>query len=212
MPSLDPPAPALTGWVGKFILTGELFGQTIQNVFYYAGMLGTEPPISVTAFKTWFDINILPDWQSCVSTDYTFKSWKLVHLTLPTAIPEYVNYAPGVTGGVATDADAPQVAVDIQRKTDLIGRHGRGRIEIAGIAEADTAAGKLTAGSLALFQTLAASLNLVLVVAGNSYVTMVVYYKKLTPLTFDVRGRPVVNWVVDEVLGTQRRRKVGRGI
>ncbi len=212
MPLLDPPAPPLTGWVGKFILTGDLFGQVTQNVFYYAGHLGTEPPTSVTAFKTWFDINVLPDWQSCVSIDFTFKSWKLVHLSLPTAIPEYVNYAPGVTGGVATDADAPQVAVVLQRKTDLIGRHGRGRIAIAGIAEADTTAGKLSAGSLVLFNTLAVDLELQLAVGADRYDSMVCFYKKLTPLTFDLRGRPVVSWVVDEILGTLRRRKIGRGI
>lgn len=120
-----------------------------------------------------------------------------------------VVYNAGSAGGaepglVAGDEAPDYCAVVMQKRSQLPGRSGRGRLFIGGVPESFTDTSTLTEDALVTYQSLAeafsGALNLI------SGIFMPAHLSELTNQMV-----PIQQWTPQEVLATQRRRRLRPG-
>jgi hypothetical protein len=199
------------GGLIKVVLKGSLFGQVTRNTFKYRSSV-VLTNVDLAQAATRFRAVVLPDWKLAVSQDWSFTQLSVKNL-LDNSVATYVeDVVPAEPGAVATDSDAPTVAVTIDRNTLFAGRHGRGHINVAGIAEAQTIGGQVDPATFAAWAALAVDLGNTLVTAAGKSLTPVLAYSDAPLILFPTwNGASIVNYTLNPILGSQRSRKIGRG-
>lgn len=118
------------------------------------------------------------------------------------------NKAISKAGTAGSNSQAlPINALVFKLQTDIIGRHGHGRIYFPGVGHPCFQSGLLTAGCLASYQTLAGQWLARYGPGGGSSFVLVIAERADPSTTHDV-----TSIVVRSTIGTQRRRNFGVGI
>jgi hypothetical protein len=130
--------------------------------------------------------------------------------------PSYFNVlGSGLPGTAGTTSLPIEVAAVMKLLTTVKGQHGRGRTYYPGVPDTfitpATSANKLNVAGLAAYNSWK-FLLLPLITGGTRTWQYSQLEKPVPPNTLFLRGIQITSLVMNAVLGTSRRRKVGRGI
>jgi hypothetical protein len=181
---------------------GPAFAQEIINVLHYrqTSVIGSDDGESLA--NAWLG-SAANEWQDVVNVGVVLTSLRVRNITQPLFGVDFA-VTPPLTGTRLGESFPATSAAVLSLRTGLIGRSRRGRMYLAPGSEADQNAGQISGGyatSLALF---ADAIKVVADVDGSSY-ALVVWSELLQVAT------PVTDILIDQILGTQVRRRPGRG-
>lgn len=127
----------------------------------------TAPVLNKANMLTAWLAAIKADWKALASSSWTMDKVSLRCLDDPD--DAWTDVLVGEAGSVAGDALPNYAAIVFSKKTALRGKHYRGRMYFAGIAEADNVNNALTAGAKTRADTLAALLDDVVADGANNW-------------------------------------------
>jgi len=204
----NPQLPPAVANLWEIAVRGMVENQETINTFFYAdGGQALTPGIEAAAIAAWvaaFQANYL----ACISSDFNLTAYKMQCLTTPSRIPVVVNES---AAGTAAAGHLPSnVGVTILRQSGIKGQAGRGRITLpacpVAFANADSL---LTVGALVAINPFAGDVHTAFVVGAVTYTPQIVSrHNKLGP---PLGASPCLSSSISDVLGTCRRRKIGRG-
>jgi hypothetical protein len=213
---INPPLPAATGYVVQVIMSGIMDGQRWVMDFGFMGIGAVPPTGAESAIATSFTALTQPTWQPMTANNVTWDTTKVSCVTSPTRNPFVLTTAPltlfGTGGGVGhiQSTDAPIFS----KYTATKGQHGRGRNYIPGLPIAFVApaidANSLTAAGLVLTTAFAQGLRTNPFTDGTNVLDLCVYTRPARGLPVTL-AQNVLVVVPRPLLGTVRRRRVGRG-
>jgi len=214
----NPLLPNAAGEIVYLILVaGRLFGQATRNYVYVHNETDALPVGNKALLGAdWWNY-IGATWADAVSVDWTLQSLAIKYLTVYGDVPTIISAGdPLITApivGVQAASCPPQDAVVIKRTTNTIGKRGRGRSYIAGVAEVDHTGGELTVGAQGRFQALAAFMAGGFLSQGKDFSHWHCEWEQLPgpPVVSTLRGDLVQNTSADAFIRSQRRRQIGRG-
>jgi len=134
---------------------GGSTAKSTVNLLVYRRNSGT-PALNKAAMVNAWLTEVKTTWLALASSSWTMDSVDLRCLDDPD--DAWDETAVAEAGGVAGDALPSYCAIVFSKKTALRGKHFRGRMYFAGIAEADNVNNKLTAGAKTRADTLAIKL------------------------------------------------------
>lgn len=197
--------------VVRYVIQGLFQAQMTINVFDYFAAIPGPGQAALATLLTNISANILSAFRTCVGTDWAVTVEKLtpIHRNDLSGVISTAHTGQAGTGGSAS-ADS-ELAIVLLKHSALKGQHGRGRTSLpavpaGGITQSNvTLAGLLTnLGSLAVDMGIAASDG------ANNWLPCISTRSTASPrLVTSFAGITVVT--VNGLLGTIRRRKIGRG-
>jgi hypothetical protein len=187
-------------------------GQTCINTFYYddlqpAGTFSGAPEAELIA--KWLT-TVAPSIQNCMTTDCILNRVTAQCLNAPTRIVVNNVGTVNLAGLVATPHEPTTVAAVVQRKTAFKGQSGRGRFSLPGLPQSFTTNSSLTTAGSTAFGTMALATAAAMTTTNNSFAAGLVSRRGKAPSVTYGFGN-IFTLTVDPVLGTIRRRKLGRG-
>ena len=202
----------MLGDVVKLTVVGKLHGQEVEQVMHFKG--GVTSTDVIQLINDVLDCLRTTLWPA-LSPEYTLVEVRAKKL-YPTATDEVVTPAVSTDHGTASGESLPSFcAAVVAIKTGLAGRTHRGRNYWGGIPEGGAANSLMTGTEWGLVIAFAACLagKFIGLTASSSW-TLGVLSRKLETA---VGGNPsnaftaATNLTVSQVIGTQRRRKLGVG-
>lgn len=188
----------------RVTITATFFGQTIQNVIHCNNPDGalTGPQVAAEFRDNWIN-NVRT--QQCQSLVY--RSVLVQRLPALANVPYTLGVS--IAGVFGDDPMHPCLCMIFRLHTQRAGKHGRGRLYIAGNRGTGTvgAAGLVNAGNLAVWVALAATLEARFKSGGSGPLTIGVWDKSAGGTLSLIDGITCPNRV-----GIQRRRNIGVGI
>jgi hypothetical protein len=156
----------------------------------------------------------LPAFQSVLSVNATITGVTARSLTTPTALSSTKLLLIPLLGTVAGQSEGSIMAATIDRQTAIRGQAGRGHVNLGPVPSSFTSADGSSlngAGSVAYAAWSVAMMGTVLSFGGTNY-TPALASRGLRTQTPKILGAaPLINSVIRGLLGTTRRRKIGRG-
>lgn len=195
--------------VYRLALVGSLFNQQIVNVLHY--QLTADPTLSFSAqsLVNMWTAAITPTWRATVVDSYIFDhvACTKLHPVGPATI--IAPFAGGTIGLRALPPLPCNVAASITKRTALIGRRHRGRMALAGLANADNVVGLLSPTAFGLIQTLANALENPL--AGPDGDARPVVWTRHVDVLPANSATPITDMEPQTTVRVQRSRTVGLG-
>lgn len=208
-------APVVTSLVRMTVAT-KTNGQLCENTFDYSNTSGT--PIGGNALLTF-----IADWQTalqsfylaCLSPLTTLFSYTAAELHFGLTASQVFLLAPGVIGTAGATNLSLEMAATMLRYTLLKGKHGRGRIAMPAVPNTfvtpATDSNVLNATGLAAYGSLGTHLTLNIISGGDTFTPMI-STRPIPPAVLVNNAGAIQKYIVPATLGTNRRRKPGRGI
>lgn len=195
----------------KITIVGSLHGQETNNVLHFRFTSG------ISTFQGLIDAIL-----DCIRTALLpglSNEWRLIEVRgkqlFPIGTDEVITPAlPGDVGGLSVEALPSYCAGLISIKTGLAGRRNRGRFFLAGIPENGHTASRLTSGELAALVAYATCLagKFISATSTHPYFLGVLSRKNIASgMNIGQAFKEATVLQTTNVLGTQRRRKVGVG-
>lgn len=203
-----------TGDYYEVDLRGRLFGQRILNTFKFR--VKAPPTVDTDRwifYSTLVDtIEELPglvlSFLDCLSSDYILEDIR-VQCRAPERLiyREFLRNNPGT---IESPCLTPNIAVSIERRTEVVGRSGVGRVQLGGIPSAKILEGEIINDYYLVLLDFAGRLYQDLEPADGSIVEPVLWHEPLTP-DVPTGARAVVGAKVYKTVRDMRRRQVGLG-
>ncbi len=203
----------------KFTVKGVALGQTIINTFTFivANSQGTNTDF--TDMRTLWVASFKTPWQNAFNADYNVTEYQYTTLSNRSTATQFFAVAP--YGGTVMGTALPlQMAAVLGRQTIIAGQHGRGRLKMGPVPSAfivpATDENRLTAAALAIYQVIS-DLQLVAYMGASAQTFTPCIAQKpprglyTAPPVDWTRAAQIVSAGVGDLLGTQRRRKIGVG-
>jgi len=191
---------------------GQIEGQMTISTFLYSGQVPSPTQAQLTALLANIHTSLWAAYRSCISVDWATVKER-VDVVHRNDISGVDSFASAGSGGTRAAGHLPtEVAIQLIRYSAVKGQHGRGRVSIPGVASADVTGSNISAGTLvtALNALVTQILTSVTDGSGNTYVSAIGQRSTTSPKLI-VGVSPVTRIVVPTLLGTIRRRKIGRG-
>lgn len=187
--------------------------QTTQTYNVGNSVTPTLNDLSVFA-SAWLTANLVA-YQNVQTGATTFSQLSVAEIWYAMT-PTYVaNIAGGTVGLVAGNPYPLETSVSAVWRTALRGQHGRGRIQFPnvplGFVTPATDANQLNAAAVTAYLALLAALAAPITTAFGVW-TPCVQQRPVPPAVVSQRATYVNAYTLNHFLGTQRRRKAGRGI
>jgi len=216
MPRLNPPAPSLTGAAVRVSVITLLEGnQCYTDHDYQTAAAFVLTPAALAGFLTaWWTANGAL-YLACLTADSQLKGVLGTDLSQGT-VPTFLDSSnAGALGTVAGHSLPSEMAVTISKRTALKGQHGIGRVSMPGVpigfTTPATTSNQINATGVLAYVALNAELQTPLVSGGQTW-TPCVSTRPKPPATLVTHAANTTAWVTRLLLGTARRRKIGRGI
>lgn len=209
--------PSVAGAIWQVRMIGELDGQQIVNVLHF------QTPGSVDDMELRLIVVLANCWlthlKPVTASGFTLNE---IRYQLMSANPPGLEYTYAVPGGTATGSAAALPSFNaavVSLRSNIGGRHGRGRMFLAGIPEAATTNSLLDtghaywAGLIAFCACVAAAF----INEGSppaNFVRWIIYSRSLggASVPFSIAGAThTITATPNALIGTIRSRKVGRG-
>ena len=210
----NPPLPVVGNSQGvvKYSIRGKLDQQLTITTFMFLGPNNAPTGAQLTTLLTNIQAAVFPKYGLCVSSDWGGGNLETLDVVHRNDIGGVVSGANGgATGNRAAGHMPSEVAAQVIRYTTTKGQHGRGRYSLPGIATADVTGSSISAATLL---TAIGNLNTALLGnfsdGTNIWVHCIGQRSTISPKLV-VNAQPVNRFVIPTLLGTIRRRKVGRG-
>lgn len=211
---VNPPLPVTSTAILRLTVFVLVDGQQCLMNFDYQIVSG---PIAGTAeadlIVAWRLANE-PALQAIISNDALITGYKCAMISQPTRIPAYFVIALGGLLGTGGATHLPTTVAGVVSKYTLIkGQHGRGRNYVPAVPTAfvtpGTNADSMNAAGLAAYATFAGLMAAGLLGAGTNFSPCISQRDK--GVVAVTKAENVVQTIVRPLLGTVRRRRVGRG-
>lgn len=206
------PLVGLAQGVVLYRIFGRLEGQLTVSTFMYLGPNNSPTQGQLTTLLAAISAGVFAPYIACLSGDWGTGVEEHLDVVHRNDIQGVVSTAnAGAVGGRANGHLPTEVAAVISRYTVFKGQHGRGRVSLPGIATADVTASTITAAGLLTAMTALGTQLL----AGRSdgtnvWTSCIGQRQTATPRTIQAAA-VIVKYVNRPILGTIRRRKLGRG-
>lgn len=188
----------------RVTIRGAIFGQTINNVLHFLNPDGAQTLTQIADIvDTHWVTNVLPC--SSASLNYTNIEVRTVAIATP---PSPFNKSINRVGAVTQTApDTPLLSMLIRLQTAIAGRHGRGRVYLAGAP-----GGAMTAGNWSATTITARNINLAAILAalGSGGTQPIILH--VCPRGDESAGVAVTALTLRTSVSVQRRRNYGVGI
>lgn len=208
-PSL--PAVGTTNGVVLLRLIGLLEGQVVMNTCMYSSPAPNPTQGQLATLLSAMVAAIVPPYTACLSADYTYD-----HATLSVVhrndLATVVNVnSSGTAGGRGAGHLPTENAIVLLRNSAIKGQHGRGRISLPAINPADITLSKISAAALI---TALGNLETQLLATrsdGTNTWTPCIGQRSPTSPKLVIGFSPITTYQTTTLIGTVRRRKLGRG-
>lgn len=196
------------GDIYQLTLTGDIDGQRVQNVLHFKEKVATDQPIPASDLIEAWITKFAEAWADCLSAGWHMTSYYCRRVQPAPGIP-FLRLATTTAALQGTRGDAvcpPQTCLLFSLYTLHADRHGRGRIYMPGVAEADQDAGQIVEALVTPIVALEALLNDQFAGTGTGAYRLCVY-SRVESAGYDVElagGR--------SNLATQRPRRAYPGI
>lgn len=208
----NPSLPAVgTGNVVVYKIVGTIEGQLTINTFMYQGAVPSPTQAQLTTLLTNISIGMFAKYVACISIDWTctLESLDVVSATIFNGVKTTANA--GLGGSRAAGHEPTEVAAVLIRRTAVKGQHGRGRVSLPAIATADVSLSRISAGAITVALNALGTEMLVSFSDGTNTWNPCVGQRMLASPRLVIGASPLTAVTVDSLLGTVRRRKIGRG-
>lgn len=207
------PLPAIPGGshVVLYRILGNLESQLTISTFYWMGANANPTSTQLTTLLTAISAGLFTKYAALCSADWTGRQERLDVVDVNSIAGVLSNANQGVAGTRTAGHEPTEVAQPVIRYTAVKGQHGRGRFSIPGISTADVTGSAIVAGTwntaLGLFNTamMAAYSD-----GANSWIAVLASRSSTAPRLAN-GASALTSAVKSPLLGTIRRRKIGRG-
>lgn len=195
---------ALPAQYARVAFNGSIADVRWQNIAWFDISGSFSSSFDIQAAAASVDTDFEAAFRSCMGVDAFYNG---VDLRVNNAgVTDDASTLLSAAGTGVNNSAPPEVSAIIQLRTVTPGKPGRGRIYLGGIDNASTNGGKIDPVFVAVYNILAAKFKTSLAVQGQVWNPCI--------LSRAVAGGPlllpIVNTVLDSVLGTQRRRRPKR--
>lgn len=205
------PAVGAANGVVMYRIFGTIEGQLTISVFYYSSAVPAPTLTQLLLLEGNISTQLYLKYRSCLSADWacTQETLDVVHVNNIVGVVSTTNSG---TVGVRPAGHLPtEVALVINRKSSVKGQHGRGRVSLPAISTGDVTASKMTlAAAITAVNTLAGGMSPTVTDGTNTY-TPCIAQRAISSPKLVVGFSPITSVVPNFLLGTIRRRKIGRG-
>jgi hypothetical protein len=209
------PAPTVLGanqHVFRYQIVGGFQGQeTISSLDYVSTITG---PTIVTMlnFLGAASTALFAKYKACVGTDWACTEERVLMMSDETLAPQASIGNAGVAGTGGSLSTDSEIAAIILKTSALKGQHGRGRLSLPAVPSGSIGGSVITGAALkTALGTLATEMLAVLNDGTNNYDPIIgSYYNSPKPGQLGAYSL-MVQAVYNTLLGTIRRRKIGRG-
>jgi len=208
-PSL--PAVGSTQGVALYRIWGAIEAQLTINTFMYLAPVNNPTQAQLTTLLTSISSIVFSVYKACLSTDWTLtkETLDVVHRVDINGVVSTANVPSA--GGRPAGHMPTEVAVVLNRRTAFKGQHGRGRVSLPAISTADVGASSILGAALpTALNNLRSSMLVGASDGANSWVPCIGQRTNVSP-KFVVGAAILTAVTFDTLLGTIRRRKIGRG-
>ncbi len=212
----DPAAPTITDNVVRIVLETLTDNVRCQTVFDYNSSLATPAAASdltnlLTAWQTGIDTEL----KAIFSPDTLLISASAAEIHFGVT-PTQVNlYAPGVVGTSGAHSLEIELTAIVSKYANLKGRHGRGRWQFPAIPDTfvtpASSPNTINATGLTAYQALAALLVASVFDGSNTWYPCI-STRPIPPVIAVNNVALITSTLTRDNIGTQRRRRPGRGI
>lgn len=212
----NPPAALITGPGVRVTLQYQTDNNTQQNsIAYNLGSSVVPTLLDLQNFTTAWNTTNLAPLQGTQTVNTTFFQLLVTEVWYGLT-PTYVaTYTGGTTGSVTGGVYPLEVAVSAVWRTSLKGQHGRGRIQFPNVPLSFVTPGtdpnSLNAAGISAYLSALAALNTSITTSLGIWFPVVIQ-RAIPPAVLSQRATQIASSTLNHVLGTQRRRKLGRGI
>lgn len=210
---INPPLPLVgtTNGVVLYRIIGSIEGQLTINTFTYSAAVPAPTATQLATLLANLSTAVKPNYTACLSADWTTTSETIavVHRNDLFGATRLTNA--GVAGGRTTIHVPTEVGAVIIKQSAVKGQHGRGRITLPAIANADVTGSKIAAATEITALNNLATAMLATASDGTNTWTPCVSQRSLATPRLVIGFSPLTAVTPNLLLGTVRRRKLGRG-
>jgi hypothetical protein len=201
--------------IGQAVVQYRLLGLQENQVtictFNYQGPNPSPTATQLASLLTSISGNLLSPFLACVSSDWTVDFEELNVVTTNAINGVFSTTHSGTAGSRGTPALNTEMAIVINRECVVKGQHGRGRVSLPGVAAADVTRSRITAAALTTAVNALQAAMLLTASDGVNVYTPVMAQRATTTPRLVIGASPLTSVTHGSLLGTVRRRKIGRG-
>jgi hypothetical protein len=177
--------------------------------------LATIGAAEMLAFSTAAQAALLTNFFACLTPDSKFDEIQISDLSSGTVPTLHDRTNTGTVGTEASNSLPAEMAVTLSKRTGLKGQHGFGRVSMpavpASCLDLTTSSNKLNGTGLGLYGNFADTMELSITHGLITY-KPVVTTRPIAPATLTSKAAIITSVILRDQLGTQLRRRPGRGI
>lgn len=212
----DPSFPVATNDIVEVRINGACHGSTVMTVLHY--MLDSVSPTSNDGWAILGEMiagltgigSLFSEYLGCLSNQWQWRFTDYQVIFATRWIARRDTPADVVNGSVVSPALPLATSGRILKKAITGSRHARGVIHMPAVPTSFATDDSLTADAITAYQgfaaTVKATVDLSAISAGTKAIP--VLFNRAAP----IQSKPIFDTVVEEPLGTERRRLPGRGI
>jgi hypothetical protein len=205
------PAIGTTNGAVVYKVIGSIENQMTMNTFYYQAAVPAPTQAQLQTLLANISAGLFSFYQNCISSD-----WVTVRETID------VVHRNDISGQVRTNNagqlglrpsthEPTEVATVVIRYSAIKGQHGRGRVSLPAPSAADVTGSRITgAGMLTALTNLQTNMVLSFSDGVNAWTPCIVQRSTTSPKLV-IGSSQIVRTIANLLLGTVRRRKIGRG-
>lgn len=201
-------APVNSAW--RLAVVGQIEQQMTVNLFYYHDNRPFSEGVNAIHANNLYNAFVAAagpweDLKGAISADWASVE---IRVDSPTS-PDFGTqiYPQGSIGLAPAGHEPTTVAAIISKHTTLKGQCGRGHLALPGVPTAWVTASKIT--TLTAYESLATTLLSAITTGADTFTPIV--WSKGTRTNPSKGYTEIINFAVKPILGTVRRRKLGRG-
>jgi len=199
------PSPKIDQWVSVEFICRLLTGSIVETVFQYKSSTSAISEGDLIAFATLWRDTMTPLLRAALSSNVTLQSVKATtHFATFPNVQAEVFFPAGTVGSVASPESPGNVTLATKLLTGIIGRRNRGRQFWPSLALNAYISDTATSTTLNLLSQIFVRHLLGWTTVGVNYIPAVVSRKNLLL-------RVVVEFAIEAILDSMRRRLSGRG-
>lgn len=197
--------------VVQYVIQGQIEGQMTLSTFMYSAAVTTLSLTAAQTLLTNISNGLFPSYKNLISSDWTCVR-ELLRMVHRNDVPTNISTNRFATAGGRPALHEPTEVAGIFNRTSLIkGQHGRGRVSIPAISTADVSASNWTGAAITTNILLFQSAALATASDGTNTWTPCIGQRGTGSPRLIVGFSPIATVLVNNLLGTIRRRKIGRG-
>lgn len=210
----NPPLPAVgtQNTIVLYRIIGQLEGQMTISTFMFSAGVSSVTTGQLTTLLSAIQTGIFPNYSACLSIDWGGNNKETLDVVNRNDIQGVLSTANGGAFGTRSAGHVPtEVAAVCIRYTPFKGQHGRGRVSLPGLAQADVTNSIISSAVLVSKISALTSSTLAAYSDGTNTWHHCIGQRSTTSPKLVVGFGLVTNYVNKVLLGTIRRRKIGRG-